>query len=382
MGADQWLDTTVKADGAGTFDILKPARTMGVPYASSMAYVAAGHSGFSKTSVLVVHQTQEAVTAYEIDDNGDPIIESARPFITSFWYVSCIQRDPATGDYLVSSSDVNQPRIMVVGNQAQAAIEVNLITPADGLRLRAPGSFMMEAEASEAGGSIAKLEFFQDATLIASVQSSSSYLTLIDSLPAGEYNFTAVAYDAGGRSATSKVAHVSVFNEGPIVTLLSPTNNTLLRACSSVFLNAKILAGNSEITRVEFRDGNLVLGSFNIVDHEYPVSFQVHHLDEGMHFYTVVAIDANGMAGADAATNVVATPLPIHSLAIQHYGSTLLQCFRGLPGTNYVWERSDSLRPANWQPFLTNQSATGRVHLTNNFEPAPPTRFFRTRKLD
>jgi len=46
IGGSQWLDTTVIADGSGTFDILKPARTIGVNYPSSMAYVFAGHSGF------------------------------------------------------------------------------------------------------------------------------------------------------------------------------------------------------------------------------------------------------------------------------------------------------------------------------------------------
>ena len=46
LGGDRWLDTTVIADGSGTFDILKPARTIGVNYPSSMAYVFAGHSGF------------------------------------------------------------------------------------------------------------------------------------------------------------------------------------------------------------------------------------------------------------------------------------------------------------------------------------------------
>jgi hypothetical protein len=88
------------------------------------------------------------------------------------------------------------------------------------------------------------------------------------------------------------------------------------------------------------------------------------------------------MAGAATATNVVAAPLPMHSLAIQHYDSTLLRCFRGMPGTDYVWEQSDSLTSANWQPFLTNQSANGRVHLTNSFVPTPPTRYFRTRSTD
>jgi plastocyanin len=92
---------------------------------------------------------------------------------------------------------------------------VLLSDPADGTVLSAPANLTLQASASDSGGSVASVGFFQGADLLGSA-ASGPYSMPVNSLPAGDYTFSAVATDDGGLSATNAVT-VHVVNPVPVI---------------------------------------------------------------------------------------------------------------------------------------------------------------------
>ena len=374
-----WSDTRVQPDGSGTFSILPVSKTV-AQGGYGFVYVPAGRAGFSRTSVLMlVNQSQ--VNAYEVDANGDPIGATERPFITGFSRVLSALMDPLTGDFVFSSVDSSKPPIFVVGSMAAALPEVRLTAPIEGARYRAPATFYLTATAQETGGMITRVELFQGKTLLFNVSQPGPYGRQVGNLPAGEYEFSAVAYDGAGNSATSKVVRVSVVNEGPVVSLTTPTSNTVLPACADMPMVARVNPGNSPVAQVRFLDDDTLLRSFDSASKDEPISVLARDAREGTHNYWVEVIDANGLVSTAVATNVVVQPLPLHELRIHHFQTNELEfCFKSPPGSNFVWETSSTVKSPMWRPFLTNQAPAGTWRLTNAFDPATAAGFFRTRQ--
>jgi len=79
---------------------------------------------------------------------------------------------------------------------------------APGTSFTAPATFVLTATAADSDG-IARVDLFQGSTLLKS-DTTSPYSVSVDSLPAGSYYFTAVAYDTKGAAATSSTLAVTV----------------------------------------------------------------------------------------------------------------------------------------------------------------------------
>src|SRR6185312_8733261 len=86
---------------------------------------------------------------------------------------------------------------------------VSITSPANGATFTAPASIPITASASESGGSISKVEFFNGTTLLGT-STSSPYTFSWASVPAGSYSLTAEAFDASGTTATSSAVSVTV----------------------------------------------------------------------------------------------------------------------------------------------------------------------------
>ena len=91
---------------------------------------------------------------------------------------------------------------------------VSLTTPAHGATFTAPAAVTMGATASDGDGSIARVEFYRDATLVGT-DTSAPYTATLSSLPAGSYTLTATAVDNRGASPTSAPAVISVAASAP-----------------------------------------------------------------------------------------------------------------------------------------------------------------------
>jgi hypothetical protein len=92
---------------------------------------------------------------------------------------------------------------------------VALTNPPSGITLAAPATITLGASASDADGSVTNVQFFSGTTLLGNDRSS-PYSLVASNLAAGSYDFTAMATDNSGLSATSAVVAVSVVTPGPI----------------------------------------------------------------------------------------------------------------------------------------------------------------------
>lgn len=381
LTAYRWLDTSVLPDGAGTFAIATPARSSDVTSAEGFVYAKAGLPGFAKPGVLIAFNGDSVVKAYDIDANGDPVVGTERLFLGDFSYPRGATVDPLTGDFLFSSSVVGSSRVLVVGSLAAPPPEVTLTSPADGARFVAPANVSLWAVAKQEGGAIARVEFLMGSTLIATRIPPALNEVPVE-LTAGEFSFRAIAYDAGGQSATSKVVHVSVVNEGPVVTLLYPTNDTMRGACSDLTFTAKLRRGNSPIDTFKLWEGEHLL-MHRPVDQDAATTFvSLRHVAEGTHSYRFEAIDLNGLIATAMVTNVIVEPLPFRKLSIHHYShDSLLFCYRSNEGDRCVWESSPGVISPSWAPFLTNTAPAGLWQLAQPFSSAKPAEYYRVRQV-
>ena len=85
---------------------------------------------------------------------------------------------------------------------------ISITSPTNGSVFTAPATIPLAATASETGGSVANVEFFNGATALGTV-STAPYTTTAQNLGVGDYTLSAVATDAGGLTATNSiVVHV------------------------------------------------------------------------------------------------------------------------------------------------------------------------------
>jgi regulation of enolase protein 1 (concanavalin A-like superfamily) len=86
---------------------------------------------------------------------------------------------------------------------------VSLTAPANGASYAAPASISLAASASDADGTISKVEFYNGTTLL-NTDTAAPYSYSWTNVAAGAYSLRAVAYDNAGASATSASASITV----------------------------------------------------------------------------------------------------------------------------------------------------------------------------
>ncbi|MBN1207271.1 MAG: right-handed parallel beta-helix repeat-containing protein [Myxococcaceae bacterium] len=94
---------------------------------------------------------------------------------------------------------------------------VSLTSPADGATFSAPATITLTANASDADGSVSKVEFFQGSTLLAT-DTTSPYSFTWSNVAAGSYTLTARATDSSGATSTSPAVNITVASGGGVPT--------------------------------------------------------------------------------------------------------------------------------------------------------------------
>jgi RHS repeat-associated protein len=124
---------------------------------------------------------------------------------------------PITTDRIrvvVNAALDNYSRIVEVEAWAIAAMpsniapKINLTAPGLDAAFAAPATVQLSAEASDADGSVSKVEFYRDDTLVATVTKpvDGTYSYSDANLPAGTYSYVAKAYDNAAPPAVEKSA--------------------------------------------------------------------------------------------------------------------------------------------------------------------------------
>ncbi len=116
---------------------------------------------------------------------------------------------------------------------------VDITSPASGAVFTAPATVNVAATASDADGTISRVEFYRDGMLLGE-DTTSPYTYQITSLVAGSYTLQAKAYDNAGLTATDEIPIVVNPPAGPAITA-TPTSLTVAEG-STGSVNFKLSA--------------------------------------------------------------------------------------------------------------------------------------------
>jgi len=205
----------------------------------------------------------------------------------------------ATGVFdnvLVTTPAVNQPPT------------VSLTSPANGATYTAPATVAISATASDADGTIAKVDFFAGTTLVGT-DTTSPYSITWNNVGAGTYSLTAVATDNGGATSTSAAVSITVNgppNQAPAVSLTAPANGATFTAPASITVSASASDADGTISKVDFFAGTTLVGT----DTTSPYSITWNNVGAGTYSLTAVATDNGGAMTTSAARTVTVNAPP------------------------------------------------------------------------
>jgi uncharacterized protein (DUF1800 family) len=164
------------------------------------------------------------------------------------------------------------------------------------------GTSMLTATAADTDGTIAKVEFYNGTTLLATVTSAPFTYTFTSTVT-GNHTLRATAYDDKGASTNSNNVVVAVSAGGgsnqPPTATLSVGQNAINQGGSTT-LTATATDPDGTIARVEFWDGPTLMST----DTTAPYTFNFSSTVVGVHPLRAVAYDNQGAQGTSATVNV------------------------------------------------------------------------------
>jgi hypothetical protein len=187
----------------------------------------------------------------------------------------------------------------------------------------APATFTLNATASDSDGSIARVDFYNGATLVAS-DTTAPYSADVANLPAGTYTLSARCIDNdGGLTAATPVPARS--NALPSIVLNQPANGFVHQGTpGTIVFQATASDSDGSIVTVHFYNGGTFLGA----DDTAPYGFTWTNVPAGSYAVAAYAIDNNsGVTGYGA--NITVNPLPTATLTAPANGTVI----QGAPGT-------------------------------------------------
>ena len=186
---------------------------------------------------------------------------------------------------------------------------VAITSPTSGATFSAPANITIAASASETGGTIAKVDFYQGTTLIGTA-TAAPYSVTWSNVPAGSYSLTAVATDGGSATATSSPVAVTVnTTAAPTVSITSPASGAMFTAPANIPITASASETGGTIAKVDFYQGTTLIGTATAS----PYSVTWSSAPAGSYNLTAVATDTVGTqttSSAVAVTVNAASTLP------------------------------------------------------------------------
>ncbi len=186
---------------------------------------------------------------------------------------------------------------------------VNITGPANNTNYTAPASVNITANATDADGTISKVDFYNGATLLGT-DNTSPYNFSWTNVAAGSYSLTARATDNSGAVTTSGAVTIVVnpsnpTNQPPTVSITGPANNSSYTAPASVNITANAADANGTVSKVDFYNGGTLIGT----DNTAPYSFSWTNVAAGTYSLTARATDNAGAATTSAAVTIVVNPV-------------------------------------------------------------------------
>ena len=189
---------------------------------------------------------------------------------------------------------VSDPISVVV----DAAPTLTLTSPANNAVYQTGSTIPLIVNATDSDGTIAKVDFYQGTTLLATVTSGTAgvFTTNWANVAAGIYSLTATATDNQGAAMTTPPITVLV-NAAPTATWVAPMDGTTFTAPANVTLSAIASDSDGSITKVDFYNGTTLIGSIATgqtgnTGNNY--SFSWTNVQGGSYPLSAIATDNNG----------------------------------------------------------------------------------------
>ncbi|WP_202702317.1 Ig-like domain-containing protein [Flavobacterium sp. UGB4466] len=200
------------------------------------------------------------------------------------------------GDVTISSAiaiTVNTP----VNQSPSAAITA----PANNTVFTAPASITIDAVAADSDGTISKVEFYNETTLL-STSTTSPYTYNWKNVPAGAYAITVKSYDNTNATATSAVVNLVVNNnQAPTVNIIAPFNNTTFITPASITIDAVATDSDGTISKVEFYNGATLLSTSTTS----PYRYNWEKVPAGTYQITAKSYDNRNATATSSVVNIV-----------------------------------------------------------------------------
>lgn len=323
-------------------------RTMGseTVYLNRMVYVGLAVTSRSTRVLTTASFTGVRVTAAPTTTNGSPVVAITSPTTGAAYNAPCtIEITAAASDpdgsvtkvdfyagssligtassspYRVAWSNVPAGRhtlkAIVSDNGGAAttspAVEVNVVvnqpptvslaSPSTGATFSAPATITLSANASDADGAVAGVDFFAGSALIGS-DTTPPYSTTWSNVAAGSYTLTAIARDNTGVTSTSAPIAVTVatpVNQPPIVGLTAPSSGRTYTAPGAITMTATAADADGTIAKVDFYAGSTLVGS----DTSSPYSVTWNGAPTGTYTLSAKAWDNIGASAISGGINVI-----------------------------------------------------------------------------
>ena len=185
--------------------------------------------------------------------------------------------------------------ISVTGNLPPT---VSLTAPANGAVFLAGATVTLTAAAADPDGSIARVEFYDGATLLGA-GATAPFSFAWTNAAVGNHALTAKAVDNAGASAQSAIVNM-VVGQPPLVVVTDPISCSAVDAAANVALEADAVSPTGSIALVEFFDGGSLIGSAA----KFPYRYTLQNASVGTHTITARATDNRGVAATSRAVLV------------------------------------------------------------------------------
>lgn len=187
---------------------------------------------------------------------------------------------------------------------AAVAPTVTLTGPANGASFNVPATIELTADANDADGTIARVEFHHGGVKLGE-DTTVPYSFTWSGVTSGSYTVTSTAIDDSGRATLSNLVTFSVVNPSnvpPTVALTAPADSASVTAPFT--LTATASDSDGTVTKVEFFQGTTKLGEALAA----PYSFTWTGAAPGPYVLKAVATDNDGGVATSALVNVTVVP--------------------------------------------------------------------------
>ena len=209
---------------------------------------------------------------------------------------------------------------------------VQITAPGNGAMFIAPANISLTIVASSATGQIAQLTVFDGGTLIQTVpvnQSGISFTLTLNNAAPGTHNFTAIATDSLGLTATSNLVKVVVVAPTATAKLLAPSNNAFFVAPATITLLASVASSAGSIAQVQFFENGSPVGTAS----RAPYSVTLTKVPTGSYTFTVKVTDSTSTVSSAAVAVTVGTASTLSITSPINGASTADDVIATLSGT-------------------------------------------------